>query len=100
MVVLAIVGVIAGYAFGMLLDVWDWTTFYRGSATFGFVPSAPASELVRRFGTFYLVTSLVYDSFRAAGNAILVLVLGAPVIAALARLRSRFTVTVLSDSAV
>ena len=99
-VALAMVGVVTGYAFGMLLDVWDWTTFYRGSATFGFVPGAAAAELVRRFSTFYVVTSLVYDSFRAAGNAILVLALGAPVIAALARLRSRFTVTVVADAAV
>jgi energy-coupling factor transport system substrate-specific component len=97
-VILAAVGVVCGYVFGALLDVWDWTTFYRGAATFGFVPGASGVELVRRFTNFYLVTSVVYDSFRAAGNALLVVVLGPPVIAALARLQARFTVTVLPDA--
>ena len=50
----------------------------------------PAGQVAIHFGRFYLVTSLAYDSFRAAGNAVMVLLLGPPVLAALARLRSRF----------
>jgi hypothetical protein len=41
----------------------------------------------------------VYDSFRAAGNAIAVIVLGAPVLAGLIRMRSRFNVIVLDRPA-
>jgi energy-coupling factor transport system substrate-specific component len=96
--VLACVGVVTGYAFGALLDVWDWTTFYRGTPSFGFVPGATPLDLLQRFARFYAATSLVYDSFRAAGNALVVVVLGAPVIAGLARLRTRFTFTVASGS--
>ena len=97
--ILACVGVITGFAFGALLDVWDWTTFYRGTPAFGFIPGEPPLDMLGRFGHFYVATSLVYDSFRAVGNVVVVLVLGAPMIAGLMRLRTRFTFTVARDTA-
>jgi hypothetical protein len=45
-----------------------------------------------------VATSLVYDGFRAAGNALAVIFLGAPVLAGLIRMRSRFSVIVLDRS--
>jgi len=54
-----------------------------------------ATSLVH-FGRFYLLTSLAYDTFRAVGNVVMVIAFGAPVIAALARLRARLTFEVLS----
>jgi energy-coupling factor transport system substrate-specific component len=91
---LALVGACAGFAFGILMDLWDWTTYYRGAPDFGWLAGLAPLPLLSRFGRFYLATSLVYDSFRAIGNAVLVLLLGAPVIAALLRFRSRFTVVI------
>ena len=96
--VLALVSVVAGYAYGALLDVWDWTTFYRGSPSFGFLPGAGAAVLLERFGRFYLATSAIWDSFRAAGDALAVIVLGLPVLAGLARVRRRLTFTVAGSS--
>jgi hypothetical protein len=55
-------------------------------------PGLAVGELVRRFGAFYLSTSLLYDSFRAAGNVILIALLGRAVITALDRFRRRFLV--------
>lgn len=98
-VVLAVVGVVTGYVFGALLDVWDWTTFYRGTPGFGWLPGLSPGDALARFARFYATTSVVYDTFRAVGNAVAVLVLGAPILAALARLRRRFTVTVLVEPA-
>jgi hypothetical protein len=46
--------------------------------------------VLRRFGGFYLATSVAYDSFRAAGNLVLLAVLGPAVIRALDRFRRRF----------
>jgi hypothetical protein len=97
--VLAIVSVVAGYAYGALLDVWDWTTFYRGSPTFGFLPGAGTGVLLQRFGRFYLATSALWDSFRAFGDALAVIVLGLPVLAGLTRVRSRLTFTVAGPGA-
>jgi energy-coupling factor transport system substrate-specific component len=90
---LAIVGIVTGFAYGAVMDVWDWT-FFRGAADFGYVPGLHAVDTALRFGHFYLATSLVYDCFRAVGNAVLVALLAAPVLGALARLRLRHTVVI------
>ncbi|HUZ70882.1 MAG TPA: hypothetical protein VMU65_14330 [Candidatus Saccharimonadales bacterium] len=94
--VLAFVGGITGFAYGALLDVWDWTTFYRGTPNFGWQPGLTITAALLRFGRFYLATSFVYDSVRAVGNVIAVTVLGAPVLAGLIRMRSRFSVVVVA----
>jgi energy-coupling factor transport system substrate-specific component len=93
-VVLALIAVVTGYAYGALLDVLDWTTFYRGTPGIGFLPGAGPLPLLRRFAGFYLATSAAWDSFRAVGDAVAVVVLGAPVMAGLWRLRQRMSFVV------
>jgi energy-coupling factor transport system substrate-specific component len=97
-VVLAAVGAVTGFAYGALLDVWDWTTFYRGTPGFGWQPGLSLTAALARFGRFYVATSLVYDGFRAVGNVLAVTLLGAPVLAGLIRVRARFNVIVLEPS--
>lgn len=99
LLVLAAVGALMGWIVGGLLDIQDWIPFYRGNPTLGWLPGMdPATSLVH-FGRFYLLTSLAYDTFRSVGNVVMVIALGAPVIAALARLRARLTFEVLPDTA-
>lgn len=97
--VLAAVGLAMGFIFGGAMDVWDWTAYYRGAAGFGWEPGLNPAAAVHRFLTFYVVTSAAYDSFRAVGNAAMVLLLGAPVLAALRRLclRTAFEVVPLDS---
>lgn len=85
---LAAVGAVTGLLFGALTDVLDWTTFYRG-ASFGWQPGLALGDALHRFGEFYVATSLAYDSLRSAGNVVLVVALGAPLLAALLRFRAR-----------
>jgi len=86
-------GAVAGLAYGLLLDLWEWPLLLApASSQLSWVPGLAVGEIVRRFGTFYLSTSLVYDSFRAAGNVILIALLGRAVITALNRFRRRFLV--------
>lgn len=93
--VLAAVGGAMGWIFGALLDVTDWVPVYRGNPTLGWQQGmAPGVALVH-FGRYYLLTSLTYDTFRAVGNAVMVLVLGVPVLSALMRLRARLTFEVV-----
>ncbi|MGH9131190.1 MAG: ECF transporter S component [Acidimicrobiales bacterium] len=92
---LAAVGVVSGYAFGVIMDLWDWT-FFSASPGLGFKPGMGLGVLAAHFGRFYLATSAVYDSFRAVGNAVLVVALGFPILVALARLRSGLTFEVIS----
>ena len=89
--VLCLYGGAAGFAFGLLLDLWEWPLLVAaGSSPLSWVPGTGLAGLLHRFGGFYLATSLVYDSFRAAGNLLLTAVLGAAVIRALDRFRRRF----------
>lgn len=96
-VVLAVVAVGTGYLYGALLDLWDWTTFYRAVPDFGWQPGLGAGAALSRFVRFYVTTSVVYDSFRAFGDALLIVTIGLPVLAALQRVHARFTVTVLPE---
>jgi energy-coupling factor transport system substrate-specific component len=57
-----------------------------------------AATSLQHFARFYLLTSLAYDTFRAVGNVLMVLVLGTPVLAALGRLRARLTFEVVRAS--
>jgi energy-coupling factor transport system substrate-specific component len=89
--VLALYGCAAGFGYGILLDLWEWPLLVAaGSSPLSWAPGIGFAAMIRRFGTFYLATSVVYDSFRAAGNLLLIAVLGSAVIAALERFRRRF----------
>ena len=90
-VVLSLYGCAAGFAYGILLDLWEWPLLVAaGSSPLSWAPDAGVLELIRRFGGFYLATSLVYDAFRAAGNLVLIAMLGSALIPALERFRRRF----------
>ena len=91
----------AGFAYGILLDLWEWPLLVAaGSSPLSWAPGIGMAALLRRFGAFYLATSLVYDSFRAVGNLLLIAVLGPAVLPALERFRRRFlTVWAVDQSA-
>ena len=93
-VALAAYGVVAGFAFGAVMDLWDWT-FFRGAPDLGWQAGLDLAETVGRFARFYLVTSFAYDAFRAVGNAAMVVALGAPLLGALARLRARWRLEIV-----
>ena len=84
-------GLTAGYAYGAVMDVWNWT-FFAGSPQLGWHPGLAPLAALGRFGRYYLLTSLAYDSFRAGGNALMVGLLGMPLLVGLRRLGRRFQV--------
>ncbi|MGH7642168.1 MAG: ECF transporter S component [Candidatus Dormibacteria bacterium] len=83
------VGIITGFGFGVVMDIWNWT-FYYSSPQIGWSPALGAGIALEHFVKYYLVTSAGYDAFRAGGNALMVLVFGLPFLAALHRLSRRF----------
>ena len=89
--VLGAYGLAAGYAYGVVMDVWNWT-FFAGSPQLGWNPGLAPLAALGRFGRYYLITSLAYDSFRAGGNALMVGLLGIPLLVGLRRLGRRFRV--------
>jgi energy-coupling factor transport system substrate-specific component len=91
---LATAGFILGYAYGAATDVYDWSVFYRGVPDLGWSSGMGAAEALSHFARFYVATSLAWDTFRAVGNAAMVLLLGPPVLAAMARFRLRMSLVV------
>lgn len=90
---LAIFGAVWGLLFGALMNLWFWPFTAPGvdadsalywHADLGF------AETIYRYGRFYLVTSFPFDLFRAIGNVVLVLLLGAPILKLLDRYRMQF----------
>lgn len=88
--VLCGVGFVGGYVFGALMDLSIWSL-----PGIIWAPGWTTLQVVQRFAVLYVATSLWYDSFRAVGNVVMVLAFGPPVLAALARLRARFTFQVV-----
>ncbi len=96
---LVVVAIVTGFAYGALTDIWGWVAFYRGVENIGWMPGLSAADTLAQFGRYYAVTSLGWDAFRAFGDAVAVLVLGSPVLMALARLRARLGYEIVEDAA-
>jgi len=92
--VLALFGAVWGFLFGAIMNLWEWPFAAPGlqqPTGLYWVPGMSAIATIHTYLRFYLITSLVYDLFRAAGNAVLVVLLARPVLVLLDRFRARFT---------
>jgi energy-coupling factor transport system substrate-specific component len=90
---LAAYGAAAGYLFGAIMNLWSWPFLTTGTSI-DWDPAASAAQNARHYLAFYMTTSFVWDSFRAVGNATLVLVLGRPLLGALDRAARRMRLDV------
>jgi energy-coupling factor transport system substrate-specific component len=93
-VVLASFGAVWGFLYGAILNLTEWpfaAPGLRESVGLYWVPGMGLGETISTYARFYLTTSLVYDSFRAIANVVLVLALARPILKLFERYRSRFT---------
>ncbi len=81
-------GVASALVYGLLTNFWFWP-FVGGSTPYAFVRGLGTIENLHRFILFDLTTSMGFDLTRAATCAVMVLVLGRPVLAALRRASRR-----------
>ncbi|MGL5858091.1 MAG: ECF transporter S component [Angustibacter sp.] len=83
---LAAYGLVAGLAYGALMNLWFWPFVTAGMPeSVAFIPGAPISENLGRYAAFYLATSLGWDVPRGVLTAVLVLVAGPAVLSSLRR---------------
>jgi energy-coupling factor transport system substrate-specific component len=85
LLLLAAYGTIAGLLYGLVMDMWFWPFTTSGTNQLHYVPGDSVVANLHRFWAFHLASALGFDLPRAIGNAALVLVAGAPVLAALRR---------------
>jgi energy-coupling factor transport system substrate-specific component len=93
---LAVYGFVTGYVFGAVMNLWSWPFLADGSA-FAWQPGASPMVNLRHYLAFYAAESFAWDTFRAVGNAALVLVLGRPLLGALDRAARRMRLDVQGD---
>jgi energy-coupling factor transport system substrate-specific component len=93
LLLLAGFGALWGFLYGAILNLMEWpyaAPGLREQVGYYWTPGMSLAETLSAYARFYLTTSLVYDSFRAIANVVLVLALGRPVLRLLARYRARF----------
>jgi energy-coupling factor transport system substrate-specific component len=94
---LAAFGFAAAFAFGAVMNLWFWP-FGAGGSDIGWAPDLGAVENLRRYLAFYATTSFGWDVFGAVGNAVAIVLLGRPLLAALDRTARRMHLEVRPPS--
>ena len=76
-----------GFLFGAILNLW-FRPFQRGGAL-DWEPGMSLPETLRRYWAFYVATSLAWDAAGAFANAVIILVVGKPLMGTLRRYAGR-----------
>jgi energy-coupling factor transport system substrate-specific component len=91
---LAAYGLASGYLYGVVMELWFWPFVTDGSALAWDPTGGPIANL-HRYLSFYVIDGLAWDTFRAVGNAVLVIAVGRPILAALDRAARRMQLRVV-----
>lgn len=79
-------GIVASYAFGLIMNFWFWPFAVGMGADISYVAGAPIAQNLASFGLYSLVTStLTWDTVRAVTTTIGLLLAGPAALAALRR---------------
>lgn len=89
-VLVVIFGVLWGLLFGAITNLWSWP-FFSAGPDIAYDPSLDAAETLRRYWNYYLLTSFGWDLVRSICNAVVLLMVGGPLLRALVRFRERFS---------
>jgi energy-coupling factor transport system substrate-specific component len=81
---LVVIGVVWGYIYGLITNIWFWTAFIY--------PLTLKTLLVSQINTIW------FDTLHAAGNAVFLGVLGTKTIAILRRFKERFAIAIEAAS--
>ncbi len=81
-------GILVGFVFGAVMNLYSWPLYASGTAI-DWDPQATGPANLRHYAAYYLATSVLWDSVRAVGLALLVLVLGRPLLGSLDRAARR-----------
>jgi len=93
---LALFGLVWGFLYGAIMNLWQWP-FIAGPQGQSWMAGLSLGATIQHYLTFYLVTSLVWDTIAALGNVLLLMAFGAPALRALRRFRQRFVFTYSSE---
>jgi energy-coupling factor transport system substrate-specific component len=86
--VLATYSCLVSLAFGAVMNLWFWP-FAIGSGPLSWEPGLPIATTFHRYYSFYVATSLAWDAAGAFANAVLIVITGRALLAALRRFADR-----------
>ena len=96
---LAAFGWVWGFVFGAIMNLWFWP-FQQGPGPLEWNPDLSAAETLRHYWAFYFWSSLPWDAAGALANAVIILVVGVPLLRTLRRYAHRLEpVAVLEPAA-
>ncbi|MFI6943008.1 ECF transporter S component [Streptomyces sp. NPDC050418] len=101
MVMLAVYGAVAAFAYGFVMNLYGWAAIVGGLGSgISFVPGDPLHENLARFLAYCLATSMGWDLGRAVITVVLTLTVGPTVLKALRRAtrKAAFEAPVTFDS--
>ena len=79
-----------GFLYGAIINLWFWPLAV-GPAEQHWQPGIGVGAALERYAVYYAATSAWWDFFRAAGNALLIALVGLPTLRALERFRLRMS---------
>jgi hypothetical protein len=83
---LALYGVVAAYAFGLVMNLWFWPFAVGAGSGLSYLPGAPLAQNLASFGLYSLVTStLTWDTVRAITTVLGIALVGPALLPALRR---------------
>jgi len=85
-------GILWGFLYGAITNLWFWP-FLTGPANQVFSGNNSFWMSLRNYGVYYLATSLLWDTGRAIGNAMLIFFFGRATLKVLRRFQKRFYFT-------
>jgi energy-coupling factor transport system substrate-specific component len=92
MLALLAFGAFWGFAFGAAMNLWFWPYLATGESI-AWQPGLGLGETLRRYWSFYVITSAGWDAWAAIGNVVLLAIAGRPLLTLLARYRDRFQIS-------
>ena len=87
---LIVFGFVWGFLYGAIINLWFWPLAV-GPAEQHWQPGIGVGAALERYAVYYAATSAWWDFFRAAGNALLIALVGLPTLRALERFRLRMS---------
>ena len=79
-----------GFLYGAIINLWFWPLAV-GPAEQHWQPGIGVGAALERYAVYYAATSAWWDFFRAAGNALLIALVGLPTLRAFERFRLRMS---------
>ncbi len=83
-------GVAWGLLFGAITNLWSWP-FFAAGPDISYQAGLGPAETLRRYWNYYILTSFGWDLIRSLCNAVILIIVGGPLLRALVRFRQRFS---------